>query len=98
MSGVTSSRSQANVAPVRPRPDWISSATMSTLLSEQIRLTSRSHPSGGKMTPASPWIGSSRKATVSSSIAVLQCSRIAERDRDEPRRIGAEAVTGSIVG
>ena len=35
MSGTTPSWSQAKVAPVRPRPDWISSAIISTLFSVQ---------------------------------------------------------------
>ena len=41
MSGTTPSASQANVSPVRPSPDWISSAISSTLYSSQIRRTSR---------------------------------------------------------
>ena len=50
-SGTTPSWSQANVAPVRPSPDWISSASIRTRLSVHSRRTSRRKPSGGMMTP-----------------------------------------------
>ena len=69
MSGTTPSWSHANVVPERPRPDWISSATISTSVSSHSARTSRRKPSGGMITPPSPWIGSSRTATVVSSIA-----------------------------
>ena len=44
--------------PVRPRPDWISSAIISTPRSVQISRTAARNPLGGTITPASPWIGS----------------------------------------
>ena len=69
MSGTTSSWSQAKVLPERARPDWISSATISTLRSVQSARRSRRKPSGGMTTPPSPWIGSNRTATVVSSMA-----------------------------
>ncbi len=62
MSGTTSSWSQAKVLPERARPDWISSATISTLRSVQSARRSRRKPSGGMTTPPSPWIGSKSTA------------------------------------
>jgi hypothetical protein len=69
MSGTTPSSSQAKVLPVRPRPDWISSATKSTFLLVHMARTAFRYPGGGTCTPDSPWIGSIRAATVLSSMA-----------------------------
>ena len=74
MSGTTPSWSQANVVPERPRPDWISSATISMSRSRQSTRRSRRNPSGGMITPPSPWIGSNRTATVVSSMAAAIAS------------------------
>ncbi len=74
MSGTTSSWSHAKVLPERARPDWISSATISTLRSVQSSRRSRRKPSGGITTPPSPWIGSKSTATVVSSIAEAMAS------------------------
>ena len=68
-SGTTPTSSHANVAPTRPRPDWISSAMSSTFRS---RVSSRSDgrkSAGGTTMPDSPWIGSTSTATVFSSMA-----------------------------
>ena len=54
--------------PCGPKPDWISSAIMSTLCCVQSSRARRAgSPSGGTTTPASPWIGSTRKPTTSGS-------------------------------
>ena len=45
----------------------------------------REVPSGGTMTPASPWIGSTRTATVSSSIAARSAVESPKGTRDEAR-------------
>ena len=68
-SGRTPSWSQANQAPVRPRPDWTSSAISSTRWASHRRRTPASQPAGGTMMPASPWIGSISTATVLGVIA-----------------------------
>src|SRR6266571_6398477 len=75
MSGTTSSCSQANVVPVRPSPDWISSAIISALRAEQRSRTPVRKPGGGTMTPASPWIGSTSTATTLSSMASARAPR-----------------------
>ena len=75
MSGTTSSCSQANVVPVRPSPDWISSAIISAPRAEQISRTPARNPGGGTSTPASPWIGSTSTPTTRSSTAAASASR-----------------------
>ena len=60
--------------PVRPRPVWISSATISTRSRAQISATSRRYPSGGMRMPASHWIGSNRKAQVCGVMASSSAS------------------------
>ncbi len=52
------------------------------------------------MTPASPWIGSTKKATVFGVIACLQCPGVAERDDPEARRERPEMIArlaGSVL-
>ena len=76
--GLTFSCSHANVVPVRPSPDWISSAIMSAPRSEQICRTPARKPGGGTTTPASPWMGSTStaaQALPASSIAAASASR-----------------------
>src|SRR6266516_5924096 len=75
MSGTTSSCSHANVVPVRPRPDWISSAIISAPWAEQRSRTPVRKPGGGTSTPASPWIGSTRTATTRSFMTSASASR-----------------------
>ena len=74
-SGTTSSCSHAKVVPVRPRPDWISSAIISApYLVHSSRIPGR-NPGGGTSTPASPWIGSTSTATTRSSMASVSAAR-----------------------
>mmetsp|Transcript_18625 Transcript_18625/g.74376 ORF Transcript_18625/g.74376 Transcript_18625/m.74376 type:complete len:229 (+) Transcript_18625:1550-2236(+) len=76
MSGWTWSCSHAVRVPVLPHPVWTSSAMKSTSRAAHNALTSRRYPSGGTMTPASPWIGSSMTAAMSSELS-LNTSRSA---------------------
>jgi hypothetical protein len=78
MSGWTSSCWQAKVRPVLPSPDWISSVISRMPAWVQMSRISRRYPGGGTITPASPWMGSTRKATVSSSIASRRASASAK--------------------
>src|SRR5450631_2944721 len=64
MSGTTLSSSQAKVVPVRPSPDWISSAMNSTFASVHSARTAGRYSGGGTITPASPCTGSISTATV----------------------------------
>ena len=65
-SGTTSSAAHANVSPVRPSPDWISSAIIRTPWSVHSSRIPARKPGGGTTTPASPWIGSTSTATTRS--------------------------------
>ena len=47
---------------MRPRPVWISSRISVTLRSVHSSRTFVKYPGGGMMTPASPWMGSTRNA------------------------------------
>ena len=59
--------------------------------------TSRSQPSGGRMTPPSPWIGSSSTATVSSVIAASSASMSPKGTDVEAGRVGAVVVVRDRV-
>ena len=51
------------MVPVRPSPDWISSAIISASCVVQSSRTPARKPGGGTSTPASPWMGSTSTAT-----------------------------------
>ena len=57
-SGTTPSCSQANQAPVRHMPDWISSATNTTPLSRHQSAIAARNPGAGTTKPPSPSTGS----------------------------------------
>ncbi len=57
-SGTTPSSSQANQAPVRQKPDWISSAMNTTPLSAAHAARAGRKPGAGTTKPPSPRIGS----------------------------------------
>ena len=61
-SGTTPSCSDANHAPVRQNPVWISSATKSAPDVVHHAASAGRKPSAGTMKPPSPWIGSMRTA------------------------------------
>ena len=61
ISGFTFSWSQQSILPVLARPVCISSAINNTRASSQYFFASDKYPSSGTSTPASPWIGSTRK-------------------------------------
>ena len=74
-SGTTPSCSQANQAPVRQKPVWISSAISSAPLSLHQAAMAGRKPSAGTMKPPSPWIGSiSTAATLSAPTWVVMMS------------------------
>ena len=62
MSGRTPSCWKQKSFPVRPRPDWISSHTNSTLCFRQSASIPFRYPCGGRWIPLSPWIGSTSTA------------------------------------
>ena len=77
-SGITSSAAHANVYPVRPSPDWISSAIIKIPFSVHSDRIPARNPGGGTTTPASPWIGSTSTATTrspSSATTAVSASR-----------------------
>ncbi len=57
-SGTSPSCSQANIAPVRPNPVWISSATNTMPCLRANSATPGRKPAAGTMNPPSPAIGS----------------------------------------
>jgi len=61
--------------PVRPMPVWTSSTIMRAPALSQISRTPSRNPSGGMITPASPWMGSTMTAAVSLSTAFFVASR-----------------------
>ena len=81
--------------PERPRPDWISSATISTLVSLHSARTSRRKPSGGMITPPSPWIGSSSTATVRLVDRGPEGGDVAVRHHPEAGRVRRVAAVAS---
>ena len=74
-SGATSSCWYANIFPVRPSPDWISSRMNSTSCFRQSAADFSRNPGGGIWMPASPWIGSTTNAHVFGEIAFSSASR-----------------------
>ena len=81
-SGTTPSWSQAKVSPVRPRPDWISSAMNSTLRSVHSSPDARpgSRPAGRARRPR-PGSARAARRRCSSSIAASQRVQVAVRAR-----------------
>ena len=74
ISGFTFVCCMASHLPVRPMPVCTSSTIMrAPLLSQTSRIPSRKL-SGGMMTPASPWIGSTMTPAVSLSTTFLSAS------------------------
>ena len=57
-SGTTPSCSIAKTAPVRPSPDWISSATKTIPFAAANDASAGTNPLPGTTNPPSPWIGS----------------------------------------
>src|SRR6478736_4550895 len=57
-SGTMPKRSLANIAPVRAKPVWISSAMKTTPFARHQSTSALRKPSAGTMKPPSPWIGS----------------------------------------
>ena len=96
MSGCTPSCSHANVRPVRPRPDWISSAISSTLCSVQSSRARRRYPSGGDDDAG---LALDRLDEEPHDVGVgeggLQRVGVAVGHRHEPRRERTEAVRAS---
>ena len=97
MSGTTSSWSQAKVRPVRARPDWISSATISAPASSQIAAHLAQVALGRDDDAALPLHRLEQHGDRGVVDRVAQRVGIAVGDRAEPRCVGAVLVARDLV-
>ncbi len=71
MSGTTPSCSHAYQAPVLPKPDWISSATNTTLLARHHAANPANQPGSGTTNPPSPAMGSTTTHAIDAAPTVV---------------------------
>ena len=107
MSGTTSSCSHANHAPVRPKPDWISSATKTTPLARHQCASPASQPGSGTTNPPSPAMGSTTTQAICDAPTVVSSDvdGLVERARAPegigvrgPVDLGRERAESLLVG
>ena len=91
MSGSNPNASLARNEPVRPQPDWISSAITRIPYLLQIRATPWRNSAGGTTKPPSPWMGSMMAQ------ATEDGSTIVAKARSTPSSASSAALEGSVL-